>query len=116
MVIEPWDAITAWELGYLDGSAVKYLSRWRKKGGVMDLHKAIHFIEKLIEVENGRLRTAHDSDREAEETGKQGSTKSGLWNGLRSGDDANHGGTTLSVEFRREQARAGVPQELRDVI
>jgi hypothetical protein len=50
-LIEPWDAILSWKLGYLDGSAVKYLSRWRKKGGVDDLRKAIHFIEKLIEVE-----------------------------------------------------------------
>jgi len=49
--IEPWDAIVSWNLGYLDGSAVKYLARWRKKGGVDDLRKAIHFIEKLIEVE-----------------------------------------------------------------
>jgi len=49
--IEPWDAILSWKLGYLDGSAVKYLSRWRKKGGVDDLRKAVHFIEKLIEVE-----------------------------------------------------------------
>ena len=49
--IEPWDAILDWKLGYLDGSAVKYLARWRKKGGVDDLRKAVHFIEKLIEVE-----------------------------------------------------------------
>jgi len=49
--IQPWDAITDWELGFLDGCAVKYLSRWRKKGGVDDLRKAVHFIEKLIEVE-----------------------------------------------------------------
>lgn len=51
--IQPWDAIVAWELGFLDGSAVKYLSRWRKKGGVDDLRKAAHFIEKLIEIETG---------------------------------------------------------------
>jgi hypothetical protein len=50
-LIQPWDAITDWELGFLDGCAVKYLSRWRKKGGVNDLRKAVHFIEKLIEVE-----------------------------------------------------------------
>jgi hypothetical protein len=50
-LIQPWDAIIAWELGFLDGCAVKYLSRWRKKGGVDDLRKAVHFIEKLIEVE-----------------------------------------------------------------
>jgi hypothetical protein len=53
MDIEPWDAIHSWDLGYFDGTAVKYLSRWKKKNGVQDLHKAKHFIEKLIEVETG---------------------------------------------------------------
>jgi hypothetical protein len=53
MDIEPWDAIHSWDLGYFDGTAVKYLSRWRRKNGVQDLHKAKHFIEKLIEVETG---------------------------------------------------------------
>lgn len=50
---ETWDVIHAWGLGYFDGNAVKYLSRWRKKGGVQDLMKAKHYIEKLIEIENG---------------------------------------------------------------
>ena len=40
-----------YQTSILDGCAVKYLSRWRKKGGVDDLRKAVHFIEKLIEVE-----------------------------------------------------------------
>lgn len=48
---ETWDVILDWELGYLDGNAVKYLSRWRLKGGVQDLKKAAHYIQKLIEVE-----------------------------------------------------------------
>jgi hypothetical protein len=60
--IEPWDAILDWGLGYLDGSAVKYLSRWHKKGGVQDIEKAVHFLQKLIEVENERLRRASDTN------------------------------------------------------
>lgn len=48
---ETWDVILDWKLGYLDGNAVKYLSRWRHKGGVEDLRKAKHYIEKLIEQE-----------------------------------------------------------------
>lgn len=54
--IECWDYIIANELGYLEGTAIKYLTRYKKKNGVEDLKKAIHFIEKLIEVEekNGR--------------------------------------------------------------
>lgn len=48
---EPWDVIMAWDLDYLTGSAIKYLSRWKNKGGVQDIKKAIHFLEKLIEEE-----------------------------------------------------------------
>ena len=47
---EPWDVITAWNLGYLDGTALKYIARWRDKNGIEDLKKAIHFLEKAIEV------------------------------------------------------------------
>jgi hypothetical protein len=49
--IEPWDAIVDWGLGYLDGNAVKYLSRWRHKNGIEDLKKARHYIDKLLETE-----------------------------------------------------------------
>ncbi|CAB4127074.1 SaV-like [uncultured Caudovirales phage] len=48
---ETWDVINDWGLGYFDGNAVKYLSRWRHKGGVEDLKKARHYIDKLIELE-----------------------------------------------------------------
>ena len=49
--IEPWDFVAANNLGYFEGSIVKYISRWRKKGGIQDLHKAAHYLQKLIEVE-----------------------------------------------------------------
>ena len=53
---ETWDVILDWGLGYLDGNAVKYLSRWRLKGGIEDLKKARHYIDKLIETEQERAR------------------------------------------------------------
>ena len=49
--IQPWDYITENNIGYLEGCAIKYLSRWDRKGGMTDLEKAKHYIEKLIEVE-----------------------------------------------------------------
>jgi len=49
--IEPWDFIAANNIGFFEGNAIKYLSRWRDKGGVEDLRKARHYIEKLIELE-----------------------------------------------------------------
>jgi len=48
--LQPWDAIIAWNCGYLDGAAIKYIARYRHKGGITDLKKAIHYLQKLIEV------------------------------------------------------------------
>jgi hypothetical protein len=49
--VQPWDYIAANNLGYFEGNVVRYISRWRDKGGVDDLRKAKHYIEKLIELE-----------------------------------------------------------------
>ena len=57
LTYETWDVVTAWGLGFLDGNAVKYLSRWQSKGGIDDLRKARHYIDKLIEVEDARLKS-----------------------------------------------------------
>lgn len=52
--LQPWDAIIIWKMGFLDGNALKYLVRFRDKGGVEDLKKARHYIDKLIEVEGAK--------------------------------------------------------------
>jgi len=49
--IEPWDYIAANKLDYFQGSAIKYITRFREKGGRRDIEKAIHFLEKLMELE-----------------------------------------------------------------
>jgi hypothetical protein len=54
--IQPWEAMEAWMSkeafeGFLTGNSLKYLARWKDKGGVDDLRKAKHYIEKLIELE-----------------------------------------------------------------
>ena len=54
--MEPWDVVTAWGLGYLDGTALKYIARWHHKNGVEDLKKAMHFLQKCIEVEEAKRR------------------------------------------------------------
>jgi len=48
--IQPWDYVAANDLGYFEGSIIKYVTRWRDKGGIEDLKKARHFLDKLIEV------------------------------------------------------------------
>ena len=52
--IQPWDYIISNDLGYLEGNVVKYVSRWKDKGGIQDLHKAQHYLQKLIEVQEAR--------------------------------------------------------------
>lgn len=48
--IQPWDYITENGIGYLEGCVIKYVTRHHEKGGVQDLKKAMHYLEKLIEV------------------------------------------------------------------
>jgi hypothetical protein len=54
LAIQPFDYITANGIGFAEGCCIKYLTRWRDKGGVQDLRKARHFIDMLIEREVGK--------------------------------------------------------------
>jgi len=50
VAIQPWDYIIENNLGYLEGNIIKYVTRYKAKGGVEDLRKAQHYLAKLIEV------------------------------------------------------------------
>ena len=50
MKIQPIEFIQANDLGFCEGNAVKYLCRYKQKGGLQDLLKAKHYIEILIEM------------------------------------------------------------------
>lgn len=55
-VLQPWDVMKSWFTeeefkGFLRGNALKYIYRAGRKGSaVEDYEKAIHYLEKLIEV------------------------------------------------------------------
>lgn len=51
MAIQPIEYIHANKIGFAEGCVIKYVSRWKNKGGVEDLRKAEHFIKLLIELE-----------------------------------------------------------------
>lgn len=51
MVIQPVEYIHRNNIGFAEGSVIKYVSRWRSKGGIDDLKKARHFLDLLIEME-----------------------------------------------------------------
>jgi len=46
---EHWDLAVLYNWDYFQGQVTKYLMRWKKKGGLDDLLKAQHFLEKYIE-------------------------------------------------------------------
>lgn len=50
--IQPIEYIYANNLNYFEGNVIKYITRWRKKGGISDLNKAKHYIDLLIHLEN----------------------------------------------------------------
>jgi hypothetical protein len=49
--IQPVEYIHANGIGYMAGNVIKYLTRYKDKGGIADLEKAKHYIELMIELE-----------------------------------------------------------------
>ena len=52
--IEPVQFMMENEIPYVEGNVIKYIMRWRYKGGLEDLHKAQEYLSILIknELEN----------------------------------------------------------------
>lgn len=48
--IQPFPYIVGNGIGYAEGNVIKYVTRWRDKGGVADLKKARHYLDMLIEL------------------------------------------------------------------
>ena len=46
--IECWDYIVSHEMGYLEGNIIKYITRYKDKGGAEDLLKARAYLDRLI--------------------------------------------------------------------
>jgi hypothetical protein len=51
LAIQPVEYIHANNIPFMEGSVIKYVTRWRAKGGLADLEKARHFLDLLIELE-----------------------------------------------------------------
>ena len=58
LAIQPTEYIVKNNIPFCEGNVIKYVSRWRDKGGVEDLKKAISYLEYLIE-EDERNRPSH---------------------------------------------------------
>ena len=54
--IQPLEYIHANQLGYIEGNIIKYATRHKKKNGVEDIKKIIHYCELLLELEYGETQ------------------------------------------------------------
>ena len=49
LAIQPAEYIRANKLQFHEGCIVKYITRWKDKGGLKDLQKVKHFVDMIIE-------------------------------------------------------------------
>jgi hypothetical protein len=52
--IQPVEFLIKNNIGFVEGNIIKYLLRFKEKGGVQDLLKAKHYIELLIDTTKSR--------------------------------------------------------------
>ena len=48
--IQPIEFIQKNDIGFVEGNIIKYICRWRAKGGMEDLKKVQHYVELLMEL------------------------------------------------------------------
>lgn len=58
--IQPIEYIHANGIPFAEGSVIKYVTRWRDKGGIKDLEKARHFLDLLIDLERRAVHPAQE--------------------------------------------------------
>lgn len=54
MKIQPVEYCHANGIPFIEGAVIKYVSRWRAKGGIEDIKKARHFLDMLIQLEEAK--------------------------------------------------------------
>jgi len=60
--IQPTEYAEKNGLSFAEGCIVKYITRWRDKGGVEDLKKIIHYAEILVDIEKNKTPCPTSSD------------------------------------------------------
>ena len=59
--IQPIDLIVSQKLDFMEGSIVKYVCRWRRKGTpVQDLEKAKQYLDWLLEIEREKNENSNN--------------------------------------------------------
>jgi hypothetical protein len=51
MAIEHWDIVALLDLDYFQAQVLRYVMRWKDKAGIQDLEKAVHVLQKYVELQ-----------------------------------------------------------------
>lgn len=71
--IQPVEYIVANGIGFLAGNVIKYVTRYKDKGGAADIRKAIHYLELILEFEYPNVvNSANDHRADQEGRNAQG--------------------------------------------
>ncbi len=63
--VQHWDLMAYNRVGYFEAQITKYITRWKKKNGVQDVEKSIHYHEKLTELLTDGILSLPAESREA---------------------------------------------------
>ena len=77
-----WDLVTCLKMSYFQAQITRYVTRWRKKNGLEDLEKALHYTVKYINVEEARHKFANDTLTNYIVTNKLTGEEAGIFNML----------------------------------
>lgn len=65
--VQPIDLIDSMNLGFYEGNIVKYVSRWKEKEGVVDLHKALWYLNRLISLNDIKPQDEGEDNKKPED-------------------------------------------------
>lgn len=100
--IQPIEYIMSNDLGFCEGNVVKYVSRYKKKGGLQDLYKAQHYLAMLIETSE---RTESESTPSREREPWETTDEEWVANNKAAGKDVEYY-EALAAECERRRAEA----------
>lgn len=108
---QPWDVLQHWLTpeeyrGYQKGVAIAYLARERQKGGIEDIAKAAHHLQKLVEVLGEQEPEADSIDERAANAQQQVDRPIG-WVDHDGGVCPVQAGTMVRVRLRNGQISEG---------
>jgi hypothetical protein len=57
------DVVEDWDLGFHLGNVIKYIARYKDKGGLVDIKKADWYLDRFIEMQTGHKQDINETNK-----------------------------------------------------